>query len=115
MGDETTTIAEPVLPAPLFPGGPAELVWIGDDGQWLVARGHTDAAVFRCLAVAHTAANCGLEEAGELLRYLTDHEVQPRQVWATDGVENGCDFLTWLGVTAETPGAYAVTVVETGA
>lgn len=93
----------------------SDLLWFGEDSQWLACPGHVDIAQF---------TKCAISLAKEL-----DYEVddglgeEPRHVWMRPAVRSDFtsdeefaqaeaeDWHQWGGVTAETPGAVPWTLV----
>jgi hypothetical protein len=103
---------EPLVPQPKTPHQPPAIVPLGDDGEYLVGFGHIDERLF-CLAIAHYAMHIGVNEAEELLGDLDDLAETVSQLYA---VQLAGDFdaprLQWDDVTAETEGAFPITLLD---
>lgn len=126
----TTHPRSAVMASPPRPDAAPPLTYVGDDGQYLVAMGHVNKALMVCLAVAGWAKDCGVPETVSVfdldsddrpgvvladLQGLVDHR------WVIEPtVGSGCEPSVWWRhpdtmepVTADTPGAFPVTVFNT--
>jgi hypothetical protein len=90
---------------PTLPGGTIPFVSLGEDGEYFAAWGHVDKATFAAEATAYARSP---EWGGDPT--ITAEDVRHRWVVAVHD-EDGSG-LQWDGVTAETPGAFTVSVVS---
>jgi hypothetical protein len=112
----TVLPVEPLVPQPKTPYQPPAIVPLGDDGEYLVCFGHIDERLFVCLAIAHYAVHVGVNEAEELLGdldELTETVAQLHAVQITGDYDE--PLLRWHDVTADTDGAFPITVLDVGA
>lgn len=130
----TTPVKAFTLLPPLCEGYSAWPALIGADGDYIVARGHIDPAVFACLAVAFYATEVGEAEALDVLKSFDDNTGSDLIInltaaishrWAVELagpsdpedeaygiVPPGDPYLRWGEVTAETPDAFPVTSLD---
>lgn len=112
----------PTLFGPLVPPPPVNRppsVVLVDHGANLVAYGHVDARLFVCLALATTAHHFGLDLVlGELLdptATLDEWVGEVEHLWAVEHHDpDRGQSVQWVGLTADTPGAFPITVLFTG-
>ena len=112
--DNTANPLDPLVPQPRRPGLAPDLVALAPNGVDLVAYGHLPAWLMWAMAVTHVARTHGVETAER--EVLTASSDDPEHRWAVEVTDGYCDrpCLVWGGVTAETAGAYPITLVRLG-